>query len=123
MHNRTMRKMKNDNEHKWTAFEINSWKTIPVINGKIATESDAKNGVAVFCLKNIAEHKAFEIDLPKLAYLTNENDNSKKLIVVIQAESTEKGVVIGYRSPNGGNGACFLYELEFLSTEEIEKLM
>src|SRR5690606_19838732 len=107
----------NDNEHKWTAFEINSWKTIPVINGKIATESDAKNGVAVFCLKNIAEHKAFEIDLPKLAYLTNENDNSKKLIVVIQAESTEKGVVIGYRSPNGGNGACFLYELEFLSTE------
>jgi len=114
--------MENENENKWPAFEINSWKTIPAIGGKIATESDAKNGFAVFCLKNIAEHKAFEIDLPKLAYLTNEDDDSKELIVVIQAESTEKGIVIGYRNPNGGNGAGFLYELEFLNSDEIENL-
>ena len=60
--------------------------------------------------------------MPKLAYLTNEDDDSKELIEVIQAESTEKGVVIGYRNPNGGNGACFLYELEFLNAEEIAKL-
>ncbi len=114
--------MENKNENKWPAFEINTWRTIPVINGKIATESDAKNGFAVFCLKNVAEHKAFEIDLPKLAYLTNEDDDSKELIVVIQAELTENGVVIGYRNPNGGNGAGFLYELEFLNSEEIKNL-
>ena len=114
--------MKNENENKWPAFEINSWKTILAINGKIATESDAKNGFAVFCLKNVAEHKAAEIELPKLAYLTNKEDDSKELIVVIQAESTEKGIVISYRNPNGGNGAGFLYELEFLNSEEIENL-
>jgi len=113
--------MKNENENKWPVFEINSWKSILAINGKIATESDAKNGFAVFCLKNVVEHKLFEIDLPKLAYLTNEDD-SKELIVVIQAESTEKGVVIGYRNPNGGNGAGFLQEFEFLNDNEIENL-
>ena len=113
--------MKKENENKWPAFEIKSWKNISVISGKIANQTDAENGLAVFCLKNAGvEHKAFEIDLPKLAYLTNEDDDSKELIVVIQAESTEKGVVIGYRNPNGGNGAGFLYELEFLSSEEIE---
>jgi len=115
--------VKNENENKWPAFEINLWKTIPVISGKIATESDAKNGFAVFCLKNVvAEHKAAEIGLPKLAYLTNEEDDSKELVVIIQAESTEKGIVIGYRNPKGGNGAGFLYEFDFLDSEEIESL-
>ncbi|MBF6640970.1 hypothetical protein IVB69_05720 [Flavobacterium sp. J49] len=115
--------MKNEKENKWPSFEIKSWKNIPVISGKIATENDARNGLAVFCLKNAGnEHKAFEIDLPKLAYLTNEDDDSKELIVVIQAESTEKEVLIGYRNPNGGNGAGFLCEFEFLSNEEIESL-
>jgi hypothetical protein len=114
--------MKNDNENKWPAFEINSWKSIPVVNGKIATENDAKNGLAVFCLKNVAQHCVYEIDLPKLAYLTNEDDEIKELVVIIQAESTEKGIVIGYRNPNGGNGAGFLNEFEILSAEEIEKL-
>ena len=115
--------MKNEKENKWPSFEIKSWKDISVISGKIASQSDAENGLAVFYLKNAGnEHKAFEIDLPKLAYLTNEDDDSKELIVVIQAESTEKGIVIGYRNPNGGNGAGFLYELEFLNSEEIENL-
>lgn len=75
-----------------------------MISGKIANQTDAENGLAVFCLKNTGvEHKAFEIDLPKLAYLTNEDDDSKELIVLIQAESTEKGVVIGYRKPDRSN--------------------
>ena len=114
--------MKNDNENNWPAFEINSWKSIPVINGKIATENEAKNGIAVFCIKNVAQHYPYEIDLPKLAFLTNEDNDIKELVVIIQAESTEKGTVIGYRNPNGGNGAAFLNEFEFLSDEEIEKL-
>lgn len=86
--------MKNENENNQPAFDINSWKTIPAISGKIATESDAKNGLAVFCLKNVGdEHKVAEIELPKLAYLTKEEDNSKELVVIIQAESIEKGIV------------------------------
>jgi hypothetical protein len=44
------------------------------------------------------------------------------LVVIIQAESTEKGIVIGYRNPHGGNGAGLLDEFEFLSLEDIEKL-
>ena len=115
--------MKNETENKWPSFEIKSWKSIPVITGKVASQTDAENSLAVFCLKNAGvEHKAFEIELPKLAYLTNEDNDCKELIVVIQAESTEKGIVIGYRNPNGGNGACYLYELEFLNSEEVKSL-
>lgn len=68
-------------------FEVKSWKNIPVINGKIASQIDTVTGFAVFYFKNVGvEHKAFEIDLSKLEYLINEDDNSKELIVEIQAE-------------------------------------
>jgi hypothetical protein len=115
--------MKNETENKWPSFEIKSWKSIPVVTGKVASQTDAENSLAVFCLKNAGvEHKAFEIELPKLAYLTNEDNDFKELIVIIQAESTENGIVIGYRNPNGGNGAGLLYEFEILTNEEIEQL-
>ena len=115
--------MKNETENKWPSFEIKSWKSIPVITRKVASQTDAENSLAVFCLKNAgAAHKAFEIELPKLAYLTNEDNDLKELIVIIQAECTENGLVIGYRNPNGGNGACLLYEFELLTNEKIEQL-
>lgn len=107
----------------WQAFEIKSWKTIPVISGRIATEKETKNKTAVFCLQHSdPEHKAFKMDLPKLAYLTNQENGERELIVVIQAETTNLGTVIGYRNPKGGNGACLFCELEFLSDQEIQRL-
>jgi len=114
--------MTEETKNNWPSFDIKLWKNIFVISGKIANEEDAKNGLAVFCIRNAdLEHKAFEIDLPKLAYLIDSETETKELIVVIQAESTKQGVVIGYRNPKGGNGACFLYELIFLNPQEIEK--
>ena len=112
-----------ENYLNWQAFEIKSWKRIPVISGRIATEKDSKNKIAVFCLQNTSSaHKAFQMDLPKLAYLTNQENNQKELVVLIQAESTDLGIVVGYRNPKGGNGACLFEELEFLKDSEIEKL-
>jgi len=108
----------------WPAFDIRSWKNIPSFSGKIANESDAKNGIAVFCIKDVDfEHTPFEIGLPRLAYLIDSENGDKELIVLIQAESTSRGIVIGYRSPQGGNGACFFYELELLDEKEIEKIL
>jgi hypothetical protein len=61
--------MKKDIENKWPAFEIKSWKSIPVIKGTIATENDAKEGFAVFCIKmllNIVYMKLTYQNLPIL---------------------------------------------------------
>ncbi|NHM08368.1 hypothetical protein G4D82_14155 [Flavobacterium sp. CYK-4] len=115
--------MPEDIKDNWPAFEIKSWKSIHAFSGRIANEEEAKSGIAVFCLKNTdSNHKAYEIELPKLAYLVDSENNTKELIVAIQAEVTKQGIVVGYRNPNGGNGACFLYELIFLTEKEIEKI-
>ena len=116
--------MSEEIKDNWPAFEIKSWKNIPAFSGKIATEEEAKSGIAIFCLNNTdSDHKAYEIDLPKLAYLVDAENNTQELIVAIQAESTKQGIVVGYRNPNGGNGACFLYELIFLTDKEIENVI
>lgn len=115
--------MKNNTENNWPEFDIRLWKKIPTISGRIATEDEAKSGKAVFCLQNTGEeHKSFEIDLPKMAYLIDEETNEKELIVAIQAEESIHGIVIGYRNPNGGNGACLINELSFLNDEEITNI-
>ncbi|AWA31012.1 hypothetical protein HYN48_13485 [Flavobacterium magnum] len=117
-----MTKQTNDN---WPAFDPKTWKTIPAFTGKIATESDAKTSKAVFCLKNLDEtqHKAYKIELPKLAYLIDSENGDKELIVLIQAEETNRGIVVGYRNPKGGNGACFYYELQLLTENEVTALV
>ena len=109
--------------NEWPEFDLKLWKTIPVISGRIATEEEAKKGIAVFCLQNTdSEHKAVEMNLPQLAYLTDSETGNKELIVAIQAEATTQGIVVGYRNPKGGNGACLFYELTFLSEMEIPEL-
>lgn len=116
--------MTNNTENNWPEFDIRLWKDIPAISDRIATEDEAKKGIAVFCLQNAGDkHKSFEIDLPKLAYLIDEETNKKELIVAIQAEESNHGIVIGYRNPNGGNGACLLNELSFLNEEEITNII
>ena len=115
--------MGKESENNWPEFDIRNWKDIPIISRRIATEEEARKGIAVFCLKNTGEeHKFFEIELPKMAYLIDEETNEKELIVAIQAEESKHGIVIGYRNPKGGNGACLLNELDFLNDIEIENV-
>ena len=116
--------MTNNTENNWPKFDIKLWKKIPVISGRISTEDEAKKGIAVFCLKNTGEeHKYFEIDLPKMAYIIDEETNEKELILAIQAEESKHGIVIGYRNPKGGNGACLLNELDFINDDEVNEII
>jgi len=101
----------------WTKINLKAWKITPSINGRIATEEDVKNGLAIYCIKN-TDSKPYQIQLPKLAYLTDLETKTKNLVVVIQVESTSKDTIAGYREINGGFGACLFYELKFLTTED-----
>lgn len=104
----------------WKPIDLKSWENTPAINGRTATEDDVKNGSAIYCI-NKADHEPYNIQLPKLAYLTDSDTKKKELVVVIQIESTSKDTVAGYRNISGGFGACLLYELRFLDAEAVKK--
>jgi hypothetical protein len=106
----------------WKPIDLKSWESTPSINGRPATEVDVKNGSAIYCI-NKADHEPYNIQLPKLAYLTDSETKKKELVVVIQIESTSKDTVAGYRNINGGFGASLLYELEFLDAEAVKKVV
>jgi len=75
-------------ENHWPPFSIHSWKDIPAISGRIATETEARNGDAVFCLQNTgAFHHAYKMELPQLAYLIDLDDNSKELRTIFDASA------------------------------------
>jgi hypothetical protein len=48
-----------------------------------------------------------------LAYQLVEETGEKKLVIMIQAETTGEEKVVGVRYFEGGNGVCMLHELEF----------
>jgi hypothetical protein len=100
-------------------IKLKNWKATPKITGRIATEKDVKNGNAIFYIKNNANQIPNDLNLPMLAYLNNDDEKSKKLVVVIQVEPSIKGNVVGYRNPEGGSGACLFNELKFLTKSEV----
>lgn len=103
-----------EDEKRWAPFEITNWENTTVFDDRIATEIDVKNGQAVFSLRNVNNHTIHPLGLPILAYLINEENDTKLLVVIIQAESTEKGILLGYRNPNGGSGVGFINEFIFV---------
>lgn len=105
----------------WTPIVLKSWKNTPSINGRLATEGDVINGLAIYCINKV-DSKPYPIQLPKLAYLTDFETKNQKLVVVIQVESTSKDTIAGYRDIDGGFGACLFYELKFLSPETQKKI-
>jgi len=108
----------------WPAIDIKSWDKTPAINGRVANEDDVKKGLAIYFIKNNGvDHSAYKIELPKLAYLTDADTKKEELVVVIQVECTPQDTVAGYRNIDGGNGACMLYELNFLDNEKIKNIV
>ncbi|HQW69933.1 MAG TPA: hypothetical protein PLH25_09715 [Flavobacterium sp.] len=104
-----------------TELTIDNWKNIPCTKNRIATKKDIENGSAVFVIEN-AENKPYKIDLPKLAYWNDSENNIQKLVVIIQIEETSQGIVTGYKDFDGNYGAGFLYEFKILDENEIENI-
>jgi len=112
------------NNDLWTSIDLKVWDKTPAISGRLATETDVKNGLAVYYIDNKgADHTPYKIQLPKLAYLTDFDTKKEELVVVIQIEETPKDTVVGYRNLDGGNGACLLHEIKFLDNETIKKVV
>ena len=95
----------------WEAINLETWKQVPVISGRVATENDVEEGRAVFYVPSGSE--PYETDLPLFALQAEEGANKKIPCVVIQIEITPEGTTVGVRYVEGGNGVGMANEFEF----------
>ena len=91
-----------------------NWKATPCVTGRIAKEEDVRNENAVFVIENtdVEFHKAYDMELSKLAKL--HSDEGSEYVVVIQIEECVQGVIVGYKNADGKFGAGLFHEFEFL---------
>ena len=113
-----------DNLNGFPAIDINNWKNVPVVNGRMPTKEETQNGTSLIFVDN-KKHpgaKPLDIKMPKLARFYNNSSRKEEIIIVIQAINVLNDSVVGFRYLNGGNGSARLNEIKFLSNNEIENI-
>ena len=109
-----------DNLNGFPAVDINNWKNVPVVNGRLATKEDTQNGTALIFVENekYPNAKPLDIKMPKLARFYNNNSKKEEIIIVIQALNIDNDSIVGFRYLNGGNGSAQLSDVKLLSDIE-----
>ncbi|WP_298265467.1 hypothetical protein [uncultured Lutibacter sp.] len=113
-----------DNLNGFPPVDIQNWKNVPVVNGRMATKEETQNGTSLIFVdtKKYPNAKVLDLKLPKLANYYNEITRRNDLIIVIQAIHINNDSIVGFRYLNGGNGSARLNEIEFLSDNEIKNI-
>jgi len=96
----------------WGSIDMKVWDKTPCISGRIATEEDIKNGIAVFMIPDGSI--PCDTDLPICAIHTDKETGERTPVIVIQAEQINNSITLGVRYLDGGNGVCTLNEVELL---------
>lgn len=101
------------------------WPDLPktgYIVGRVATAEDVKAGNAAFAAvgKNGESlSKAIPLEIPQYAWHIESPKGLETPIIVIQAEDTPVGKVIGYRVVGGSRlGVCLLAEVRLLGRKK-----
>jgi hypothetical protein len=95
----------------WEEINIADWENTPFIRGRAASESDVKSGNAVFYINGVST--PIEFDLPCCA-MQLLDDGTEQPVIIIQAENTEDGIILGVRPVSGGNGICTVEEVRLV---------
>lgn len=113
-----------DNLTGFPAVDIDQWKNVPVVNGRLATQEETRNGTSLILVdtEEYPNAKPLEMTMPKLARFYNHSSKKEELIIVIQAINVSNDSILGFRYLNGGNGSARINEVNFLSDEEIDDL-
>ena len=113
-----------DNLNGFPAVNIADWQNVKVVNNRMPTKEEIKNGSSLIDvdMKKYPYAKAIDIQLPKLAKIYNNSANREDLIIVIQAFYIDNDSIVGYRFLNGGNGSARFSEINFLTDKEISNL-
>ena len=99
----------------WGPVDRARWRSVPHMDGTLATERDVEEGRAVFFLGNARKGPAqpATLRLPALALWPDSDGGSHRQVIVIQVEIGRQEIA-GIRFLEGGNGVCLLRELEFI---------
>jgi hypothetical protein len=113
-----------DNLRGFPAVDIKDWKNVPVVNGRLATEKETKNGTSLIFIdtEKYPNAKPLDIKMPKLAQYYNNYTKKDETVIVIQAIKVAKDSIVGFRYLNGGNGSARLNEVKFLSDNDIKDM-
>ena len=104
--------------------DIADWKNVPVVNDRLPTELETRNGSSLILVdsEKYPDAHALKIQLPILARFYNQSANRMDLVIIIQAIYVDSDSIVGFRYLNGGNGSARLNEVHFLSDEEIASI-
>lgn len=113
-----------DNLNGFPAVDINNWRSVPVVNGRMATKEETQNGISLIFVddEKYPNAKPLDMKMPKLASFYNKYSKREDLIIVIQAINVDNDSIVGFRYLNGGNGSARLKEVSFLTNNEIEMI-
>lgn len=95
----------------WGPLSVSEWRTVPCIMGRSATEDDVVAGRAVFYVQGHSDPAQF--NLPCCGFQLLE-DGSEEPVVVVQAEHSPQGIILGVRPLCGGNSVCMETEVRLL---------
>jgi len=114
-----------DNLKGFPAVNIVDWNKVPVVNGRMATKEETRNGTSLIHvdLEKYPNAKTLDIKMPKLAYFESPYTNRTEIIIVIQALNIENDSVVGFRYLNGGNGSARLDEITFIEYETTKNIL
>lgn len=112
-------------DRSFPPIDIKSWNKIPVVNGRLPTYEETRNGTAIhhYGEKESANVKPYAIKLPRLAYRTDNVLMKDSVVVVIQIVKTAHDTIVSYRYLSGGCGGSKFHNFHFLSEEEVKKVM
>jgi hypothetical protein len=95
----------------WCPINPDDWKATPCVAGRVANEEDVKAGRAVFYIKEGSVPADLELPCCGIQALQS---GAAERVVVIQAEITPDGTLLGVRPLTGGNGLCQRWEVKLL---------
>ena len=113
-----------DNLGGFPAVDILDWSTVPVVNGRMATQEETQNGTSLIFVdaEKYPDARPLDMKMPRLARFFNVQSDKNELVIVIQALAISSDSIVGFRYLNGGNGSARLNEVTLLSDDEIERL-
>lgn len=95
-----------------SASNIKDWRSVPAINGRLATEADMNSGLAMFH-QGGGGKPYLKRRFPALATVRR-TGRTLETVVVVQIEQTAPGqVVCGVRYFDGSDFICMLEDLKF----------
>ncbi len=98
---------------------VEKWKSVPCVKGRLATEADTKAGRAVFVFQgDPAKIHPLDLPLPHCALWRDADRQETVPVVCIQAEEKDGKKVVGFRLVAGGLGAGLLSELTLLDAPD-----